>query len=100
MKEKFGQPPSTSSQTIQDVKTEKTLGKIQNCDLGSTFAVGFSNGKAISKTITGLKVSRNKKLILQDFNQIQDGQSREDVFNTLDTPNEYSESKSVIRIVK
>ena len=45
-----------------------------------------------SKTITGLKVSRNKILTLQDFNQIQDGQSREDVFNTLDTPNEYSES--------
>lgn len=39
-----------------------------------------------------MKVSRNKKLILQDFNQIQDGQSREDVFNTLGTPNEYSES--------
>lgn len=49
------------------------LSKIQNCDLGSTFAVGFSNGKATSKTITGLKVSRNKKLTLQDFNQIQDG---------------------------
>lgn len=29
-----------------------------------------------------MKVSKNKKLILQDFNQIQDGQSR----------NEYSES--------
>lgn len=39
-----------------------------------------------------MKVSRNKKLILQDFNQIQDGQSREDVFNTLDTPNKYTES--------
>ncbi|MBH9990947.1 DUF3862 domain-containing protein [Lactobacillus sp. W8092] len=46
---------------------------MQNCDLESTFAVGFSNGKAISKTITGLKVSRNRKLTLQDFNQIQDG---------------------------
>lgn len=79
---------------------KKTWDKIPNGDLGSNFSVGFSNDRATSKTITGLKVSRNKILTLQDFNQIQDGQSREEVFNTLDTPNEYSESKSVIRIVK
>lgn len=40
------------------LKPKKTWDKIQNVDLDSNFSVGFSSGKAISKTIIGLKVSR------------------------------------------
>ena len=94
LESKFGKPSTTSSQTIQNVKAEEKIwDKIQGGDFGGNFSVGFSNGKAISKTITGLKVQRNKKISLQDFNTIQNGQSKEEIFNKFGKPNQYSESK-------
>lgn len=68
LESKFGKPSTTSSQTIQNVKAEEEIwDKIQGGDFGGNFSVGFSNGKAISKTITGLKVKRNKKNFIAGF---------------------------------
>ena len=68
LESKFGKPSTISSQTIQNVKAEEEIwDKIQGGDFGGNFSVGFSNGKAISKTITGLKVKRNKKNFIAGF---------------------------------
>ncbi|AXX65616.1 DUF3862 domain-containing protein [Bombilactobacillus bombi] len=90
---KFGKPNTTSSQTIENVKAdEKIWNKIQGGSLGGNFNIGFSNGKAISKGISGLKVTRNKKISLDDFNSIQNGQSESDIINKFGQPNGYSET--------
>ncbi|WP_125590531.1 DUF3862 domain-containing protein [Companilactobacillus jidongensis] len=89
----FGNYSSSSDSTIGDVQaTSYTWKKIANGDLGASLIVGFVNDHAISKSISGLKVSRDKKITLDLYNQIQNGQSEQDVINLLGKPNGYSET--------
>ncbi|WP_334328773.1 DUF3862 domain-containing protein [Companilactobacillus sp. HBUAS59699] len=89
----FGNYASNSDSTIGDVQaTSYTWKKIANGDLGASLIVGFVNDHAISKSISGLKVKRNKKITLDLYNQIQNGQSEQDVVNLLGKPNGYSET--------
>ncbi|MCL3857896.1 DUF3862 domain-containing protein [Pediococcus pentosaceus] len=85
----FGKKPSsTSTDTIQDVKTDmNTWTGVANAGLGSTIAVGFSNGHAVSKAISELKVNRSEKIDLNKFNSITNGMSADDVKKSLGEPN-------------
>lgn len=89
----FGKYASSSDSTIGDVQaTSYTWKKIAHGDLRASLIVGFVNNHAISKSISGLKVKRNKKITLDLYNQIQNGQSEQDVINLLGKPNGYSET--------
>lgn len=84
LKKELGKPSSTSTSTVQTQTVDlNTWSK----GLGSSLAVGFSNGHAISKHISSLKVNRKNKITLDSFGQIQNGQSEDDVKNTLGDPN-------------
>lgn len=93
IKKEFGQPSSTSTTTISGIQADQMLwNKVANAGIGANVTVGFSNNRAISKGISGLKVSRTSKLGLNKFNKIQNGQSEDDVIEALGKPNGYTES--------
>lgn len=93
IKNEFGSPSSTSTTTVSGVQADQlTWNKVANGSIGSAVVVGFSNNVAISKGISGLKVTRKAKLGLDKFNSIQNGQSESDVIQILGDPNGYSES--------
>lgn len=84
LKKELGKPSSTSTSTVQ---TETVDLNTWSKGLGTSLAVGFSNGHAISKHINGLKVNRKAKITLDSFGQVQNGQSEDDVKNALGNPN-------------
>ncbi len=84
LKKELGKPSSTSTSTVQ---TETVDLNTWSKGLGTSLAVGFSNGHAISKHINGLKVNRKAKITLDSFGQVQNGQSEDDVKNALGDPN-------------
>ncbi|GEO77742.1 hypothetical protein FD29_GL001881 [Companilactobacillus mindensis DSM 14500] len=89
----FGEPNSTSTSTVQNISTNVvTWNKIADGQLGSNLTVNFTNDHAISKAITGLKVTRNKKLSLADYEKIQNGDSETQLLQNLGKPNGYAES--------
>ncbi|WP_246005625.1 DUF3862 domain-containing protein [Companilactobacillus insicii] len=89
----FGKYSSNSNNTIGNVQeTSYTWKNIANGDLGSSLIVGLVNNHAISKSISGLKVNRNKEINLDLYNQIQNGQSEQDIIHLLGKPNGYSET--------
>lgn len=84
LKQDLGNPTSTSTSTVQTQTVDlNTWVK----GLGTSLAVGFSNGHAISKHINGLNVTRKNKISLDTFSQIQNGQSEDDVKKLLGEPN-------------
>ncbi|KRM09566.1 DUF3862 domain-containing protein [Paucilactobacillus suebicus] len=91
IKSSFGKKPdSTSTQTIQNVKSDvDTWDGVNGGDITSNIAIGFSNGHAITKAITGLKVNRSSKITLDQFNAITNGTSQSDVQKQLGKPNGY-----------
>lgn len=87
----FGKPANTTEGAIQTLKTSaSTWSNIANSQLGANMTVNFSNGHAINKTISGLKVKRASKLGLADFNKIESNQTIADVINQLGKPNGYT----------
>ncbi|MCC7666757.1 DUF3862 domain-containing protein [Liquorilactobacillus satsumensis] len=79
---------STAEQTIQNVKSEMyTWSNVSGASFGSSIVVGFANDHAISKAVEGLKVNRNNKITLADFNGISNGVSKEDVQSKFGKPN-------------
>lgn len=79
----FGKKPSTSSsQSIQGIQGEECVWT--GTALGSTVTVGFSNGHAISKGITGLPGS--KKITSSQYEAIQNGMSKDEVIQKLGKP--------------
>ena len=79
----FGKKPSTSSsQSIQGIQAEECIWT--GTALGSTVTVGFSNGHAISKGITGLPGS--KKITSSQYEAIQNGMSKDEVIQKLGKP--------------
>lgn len=89
----FGKPANTTNTTVQDITTNAaTWTKIANGGLGATLTINFANDHAISKSLNGLKVTRNTKLGLNEFNMIQNDQTQDDVISSLGKPNSYSET--------
>ena len=90
---KYGKPMSTTEATFQNVKGELlTWNKVADGDLTATFAVQIDNGHVVQKAITGLKVTRSKKITLADYNTVQNGQKEADVIAKVGKPNGYSEN--------
>lgn len=90
VKKAFGKPNSTSTSTVENVKADMyTWNHVANASLGGTVVIGFSNDHAISKSIANLKVSRSKKITLNDFNTIQNGQTKSQVESKFGKPDGY-----------
>lgn len=76
----FGEPGSTSETNIEG-QTAKTLtwSGLKGGSILSSLVVSFSNDKAVSKAIMGLKVPKHEKITLDQFNAVNtDGSYTED----------------------
>lgn len=76
----FGEPDSTSETSLEG-QTAKTMtwGGPKGGDLMSSIVISFSNDKAVSKAVTGLKVKKHDKVTLEQFNAVAtDGSFSED----------------------
>ncbi|MFT8882613.1 MAG: DUF3862 domain-containing protein [Liquorilactobacillus hordei] len=83
-------PTSTDTQTVENVSANMyTWSGVDGGDITSAIVVGFENGHAISKAISGLKVSRSSKITLAQFNAIQNGASKTDIQKQFGDPNGY-----------
>ncbi|MGR3742149.1 DUF3862 domain-containing protein [Companilactobacillus sp. DQM5] len=90
---KLGKANSTSDNTVGGIKAEDlTWDKVDGGEMGSSVIIGFSNEHAVSKAISGLKVSRSKKIDLDTFNSIENGMSEADLTKKIGKPNGYSET--------
>lgn len=91
VKKLFGKDAdSTSSQTIENVKADDLIwNNVDGGDIASAITIGFSNNHVISKGIAGIKVDREKKITLADFNKIQNGMSKDNVKKLVGDPNGY-----------
>lgn len=79
----FGKKPSsTSTQSIQGTQADMAIWN--GTALGSTVTVGFVNGHATSKGISGLP--HGKKITSDQFNAINNGMSKDDVRKALGKP--------------
>lgn len=79
----FGKKPSTTStQSIQGQQADMAIWN--GTSLGSTVTVGFANGHAISKGISG--IPHGNKISLAQFNSINDGMSQDEVKKSLGKP--------------
>lgn len=88
----FGKPANTTNTTVQNISTNAaTWTKIADGGLGATLTINFANDHAISKSLNGLKITRNTKLGLNEYNMVQNDQSQADVISSLGKPNGYSE---------
>lgn len=85
----FGKKPSTSStQSIQGVQADMAIWN--DTALGSTVTIGFENGHAISKGISG--IPHGKKISSAQFEGISNGMTKAEVKQELGKPfgREYS----------
>lgn len=79
----FGKKPSsTSTQSIQGTQADMEIWT--GSALGSSVSVGFVNGHAISKGISG--IPHGQKITLDQFNSINNGMTTDDVKNALGKP--------------
>ncbi|MEG0679917.1 MAG: DUF3862 domain-containing protein [Carnobacterium sp.] len=76
----FGEPDSTSETNLEGQTAKMmTWGGPKGGGLMSSVVVSFSNDKAVSKAVTGLKVSKHDKVTLEQFNAVTtDGSFSED----------------------
>lgn len=76
----FGEPDSTSETNLEGQTAKMmTWGSPKGGDLMSSIVISFSNDKAVSKAVTGLKVGKHDKATLEQFNAIAtDGSFSED----------------------
>lgn len=76
----FGEPDSTSETNIEGQTAKMmTWGGLKGGDIMSSIVVSFSNDKAVSKAVTGLKVDKHDKATLEQFNAVAtDGTFSED----------------------
>lgn len=92
VKNLFGKKPEdTSTQEIDGVNTDtQTWSGVKNGDAASNITVGFSNGHAVNKVITGLKVDRKSQITLADYDSLQTGATKDDVLKKFGKPNGYT----------
>lgn len=67
----FGEPDSTSETNLEG-QTAKSLtwGSPKGGDLLSSVVISFSNDKAVSRAVSGLKVPKHDKVSLEQFNAV------------------------------
>lgn len=86
----IGKASSTSSSTISNIQVDvHTWNKVANATIGAV-TVSFENGHAVSKGITGLNVNRSKKITLDNFNTIANGQTTSQIEKEFGKPNGYT----------
>lgn len=93
--EKFGEPDSTSDSEIEGVVTKlATWSGLKGGDMMSSLSISFNDNKAVSKAVSGLKVSKNDKATLEQFNAVTtDGSySYEQAVETFGEPDGFSET--------
>lgn len=92
VKKLFGKKPQdTSTQEIDGVNTDtQTWSGVKGGDASSNITVGFSNGHAVNKIITGLKVNRKSQITLNDFDSLQTGATKDEVLKEFGKPNGYT----------
>lgn len=92
VKKLFGKKPEdTSTDDLDGVKTDtQTWENVKGASTGSNVTVGFEDGHAVNKIITGLKVKRNSKITLDDYDSLQTGATKQDVLNKFGKPNGYT----------
>ena len=92
LKKQFGEPESTTSSTNEGVKTDILTWTNVEGDFGTNIVIGFTDNHAFSKSITGFKFNRDKKISLADFNSLADGTAYSDVVNKFGEPDGYDET--------
>lgn len=95
VKSVFGEPDSTSESTIADVNTVMNMwSALEGGDLFSGLTVSFSDGVAMSKSVTGLPVDESEKVTKEKYDAIPtDGSyTLEQAEEDLGQPNGYSET--------
>lgn len=92
VKKLFGKKPQdTSTQEIDGVNTDtQTWSGVKGGNASSNITVGFSNGHAVNKIITGLKVNRKSQITLNDFDSLQTGATKDEVLKEFGKPNGYT----------
>lgn len=92
VKKLFGKKPQdTSTQEIDGVNTDtQAWSGVKGGDASSNITVGFSNGHAVNKIITGLKVNRKSQITLNDFDSLQTGATKDEVLKEFGKPNGYT----------
>jgi hypothetical protein len=80
IKDIFGEPDSTSETNLEGQTAKMmTWGGPKGGELMSSIVISFSNDKAVSKAVTGLKVGKHEKVTLEQFNAVAtDGSFSED----------------------
>lgn len=92
LKQKFGEPESSSSSETNGIKTDLvTWDKVDN-KIGSSMVISFTDGKAYSKDLTGFKLTRKNKIDLAQFNAIANGNAYTDIINKFGEPDNYTET--------
>lgn len=92
VKKTLGEPNSTSETNIEN-HTAKSLtwSSLKGGDMMNALIVSFSNDKAVSKAVSGLKVADHDKATLEQFNAVAtDGTFTED-----QAKNEFGEPDSI-----
>lgn len=84
----LGEPTSTTSAEVNNQATEE----LSWVDGNTTIAVGFIDGKVVSKAITGFLFNREKTISLTNFNELAEGTSYADVLAVWGEPDAYTES--------
>lgn len=94
-------PEDTSTQEIEGVKTDtQTWDHVKNGDASSNITVGFEDGRAVNKIISGLKVKRNSKITLDDYDKLQSGSSKQDVIDSFGKPNGYTNTNILGKVTE
>lgn len=91
----FGEPGSTSESTVADINTVmNTWTGLEGGDMFSALTVSFSDGVAMSKSVTGLPVEESEAVTKETFDAIPtDGSyTLETAMEELGQPNGYSET--------
>lgn len=92
LKQEFGEPSSSSSDTTNGVKTDLLTWDNVQGGFGANIIVSFTNGKAFGKNLTGFKLSRKQKIDLATFNSWQNGMKYADFTAKYGQPDYYDES--------
>ncbi|WP_165844398.1 DUF3862 domain-containing protein [Limosilactobacillus fermentum] len=102
VKSLFGKKPEdTSTQEVQGVKTDtQTWEHVKGGDTGSNVTVGFEDGRAVNKVITGLKAERKSKITLADYDNLQNGASKQDVIDAFGKPNGYTHTNILGKVTE
>lgn len=92
LKQQFGDPSSSSSDTTNGVKTDLLTWDNVQGGFGASVIVSFTDGKAFAKNLTGFKLSRKQKIDLAAFNSWQNGMKYADFTAKYGQPDYYNES--------